>query len=177
VRGGSHFFPGFLQRGDDFFFGCFCGEIGELTFQENEAEGVFENTAFGIRREILFQIQILHTHNYCIGITDFAQDFASAFGVETFKVGPPFQIAGAIHGVGIARDFPATQMLAAGGEAQFFRGVRRELQHPISQPLGVDKFARVRNATDGFEIGVARILLVKAAQGGFEARGIGWLEF
>ena len=177
MRGGSHFFPGLLQRGDDFFFGCFCGEIGELTLQENEAEGVFENTAFGIRREILFQVQILHTHNDPIGIADCAEDLAGTFGVETFQIGAPFQIAGAIHGVGIAGNFPATQMLAACGQAQFFRGVRGKFQRPIGQPLSVDKFARVRNAVDGFEIGVARIFLVEAAQGGFEARGVGGLEF
>jgi len=49
-RGGSsrrgHLRPGLPQRVDDLVFGGTPGQLGQLVFQEDQAEGVFQNTAF-----------------------------------------------------------------------------------------------------------------------------------
>ena len=60
-------------------------------------------------------------------------------------------------------------MLAAGGQAKFFRGGGAKLEHPIGEPSSVDEFTRVGDARDSLEVRVARVLLVEAAQGGLEA--------
>ena len=59
-------------------------------------------------------------------VAELAEDVAGLFGVEMLQVLAPFQVAGAGHGIGIARDHPAAEVLAAGGEAQRFGGVGAE---------------------------------------------------
>jgi hypothetical protein len=42
--------------------------------------------------------------------------------------------------------------------------------------LRVDEFARMRHVIEGFGMWIATVFVVKAAQRGGEARGIGWLK-
>ena len=166
-----------MQGGDDFVVGGFDREVGKLVFEENEAKRVFEDSTFRVGGKILFQIECLHALNDGIGITHLTQNFTGAFGVKAFQVRAPFEITGPCHGIGMTRNFPAAQMLAACGEAKFLRGVRAKLQNPRREPLRVEKFARMRCAVDDIGLRVAGIFPVETPQRGFETRAVCRLEF
>lgn len=68
-------------------------------------------------------------------------------------------------------------MLATRRQTQLLAGIRAKAQNPIRQPPGIQQFARLREAVGGFNIRVARILLVETAEGGFKSPGIGWLKW
>src|SRR5580765_7124049 len=89
----------------------------------------------------------------------------------------PLQVPHTRHRVRIARDHPATQMLAARGESQRFGGVRAEPQDPIRQPSGVDRFARMRPAVYRFHVRVARVFLVEPAHCSLESFSADKLNF
>ena len=72
----------------------------------------------------------------------------------------------------IARALPATDVLAAGGEAKGFAGIWAKLQNPVGQATCVKQFARLAV----FQVRVARVLLVEAAQGGCELLQVAWLK-
>src|SRR5215218_10285118 len=90
----GHFLPSLLEGVDHFVVGGFAGETSELMFEEDEAEGVFENAAFGIVREVLFEVEILDVLNGSFGIADLTEDFTGFFGVEAFEFGAPLEVAG-----------------------------------------------------------------------------------
>ncbi|EEF63438.1 hypothetical protein Cflav_PD6073 [Pedosphaera parvula Ellin514] len=164
LGGGGHFLPGFLEGVDDFVIGGFAGEVGELVLEEDEAEGVFEDAAFGVVGEILFEVEILDAMDGVSGIADGAEDFTGFFGVEGLEFGTPLEVAGFGHRESVAGDFPAAKVLATGGEAEFFRGIRRQLQDPGGEAFGVEEFAGTRVAIDHLDIRVGCIMLVEEVQ-------------
>ena len=107
----GHFFPGLLDRADHFFLAGFASEVGELVFEENQAEGVFEDAAFGVVREILFEVQGLHAGDDVFGVAEFAEDFTGFLGMKFFESFAPLEVTGAGHWVLVARKHPAAEVL------------------------------------------------------------------
>jgi hypothetical protein len=163
--GGSHFSPRFAQGVDDLVVSGLRSEIGELILQKDEAKGVFEDAAFGVGGEVLFEIKILHAKNDIIGIAGLAEDFAGFLGMKGLEGGAPLKIARAGHGVGGAGNLPAAEMLAACGQAKFLGSPGAKLEDPAGQFLGEEQFARLRNAAGPLDIRVGCVILVKAGDG------------
>src|SRR6185312_6476943 len=103
---------------------------------------------------------------------DRAQKFSGLLRMESLQRVAPLEIAGTGHWVVAARDCPAAQMLTSRGEAQRFRGVRIKFEDPAGQPFRVNQLARVGDAGNDFEVRVARVFLVEAADCGFKASRI-----
>ena len=167
--GWRHFAPGLLKDMDHFVLRGFVREFGKLVFEENQAEGVLQALGLGIGCEILFEVEGLDSRDEIGVVTAFAQDLARFFGVEVFEGFAPLEIAGAGHGIGIARNHPATKMLRPGSQAQGFRGIRAQFEDTIGEPLGVGEFSR-----DGFllgddHVGVARVFLVEPLKSGLKS--------
>src|SRR5207245_1293729 len=121
-------------------------EVDELMLEEDEAEGVFEDAAFRVVREVLFEVEVLDVLDGSFGIADLTEDFTGFFGVEAFEFGAPLEVASLGEGIFAAGDLPAAEVLAAGGEAEFFAGVGGEFEDPVGEPLGVKEFAGMGNA-------------------------------
>jgi len=92
--------------------------------------------------------------------------------VELFQVGAPFQITRADHRIRAARNFPAADVLAARGEAQFLGSARAKAQNPFSQPLRVKQLARLAVLA----VRVAGIFRVEAMEGGFMFLSVARME-
>jgi len=161
----AHLRPGFTHGVENLFFGSFAGEGPELKFEEHKTESVFENLAIGVVGKILFQIQVADFGDDFGGATGFAQDGLGFIGVELFEVVAPAEVARSCHGVFFARDHPAAQVLAAGGEAEGFGCVGRQFQDPIGQTPGVEKLARTGGCAVEFDVGVARVFGVESGDG------------
>ena len=172
----GHFLPALPEGIDHFNVGCLAGEAGKLVLEEDEAQGVFQDAAFRVLREVLLEVQLLDPGNHVISIADLVEDLAGLLGVELFELRAPLQIAGAGHRIGIARDHPTAEVLAARGETKGLGGPRAEDEDPVRQPLGVDEFAGVSDASHMLEVGIAGILLVEAADGGLEPLRVRRLE-
>jgi len=67
-------------------------------------------------------------------------------------------------------------MLATGGQAKFLGRIRAKAQNPIRQSPGVKQFARLCETFGGFNIRVARVLVVEAAECGLKSPGVGWVK-
>ena len=167
-----HFPPRFLQRIDGFGLVRLSGEFRELEFKKHQAEGVLQHAAKGIGGEILLEIQVLHAEDEVLGITAGPENFAGFLGVEFFEIRAPRQVARPRHGIRTAGNLPAAEMLAAGGQAQFLRCLRTQPQHPAREALRVEQFLGMRIAIGNFNVRIARILGIEAAQGFGKARGI-----
>ena len=147
-----HFFPGLLQGVDHFVIGGSCRQLGDLKFQENQTERVLQHATVRVLREVLLQIQCLHLRDRLFRVTDRAQNFSRLLGVEFFEVLAPFQIAGPGQGIAAARNHPATDVLAARRQTEFFGGVGAEFQDPVFQALRVNQFARPGDAFNDFKV-------------------------
>jgi hypothetical protein len=172
LRSRSHFLPGFLERIDHLVIVGFAGEVCELVLEEDEAEGVFKNSALRIVGKVLFEIEILDALDEVGWIANGAQDFTGFFGVEGFEFRSPLQVAGFGHGKRVAGDFPAANVLATCGEAEFFGGIGSEFQDPVREPFGVDEFARAWLSIDQLDIRVGCIMLVEEIERRLKAGGI-----
>lgn len=169
---GGHFGPRFVQGVDDFVVGGFAGEVGELILQEHEAKGVFKHAAFGIGREFLFKVEVLHAKNDIFGVTGLAENVSGFLGMKGLESGAPLEITGAGHGTRGAGDLPATEMLAAGGELELLGGAGAKLEHPLAQFLREEQFARLGNAVHLLDIRVGCVILVEAGDGRRETIGV-----
>jgi hypothetical protein len=89
--------------------------------------------------------------------------------VELLEVPFPAEVARAIGGVGAAGDLPSAQVLAAGGEAEGFRGLGLQAEHPGGEPFGVELFAWVFPALDELTIRILAVRGVEGLDGGLEA--------
>src|SRR5438876_2652195 len=163
-----HLLPRLLQRVDDLVVGCFRGQVRELKLKEYKAESVFQDAAGRIFWEISLQIERLYFGHDFLRVTCLAQYLSSLVRMELFQVVAPFQVSGARHLVGTAWDHPPTDVLAAGSQPEFLRGVGAKFQNPVRQPLGVQQLARTAEAFDNFQFGIERILPVEAADGSLE---------
>jgi len=164
VGGGSHFLPGFAQDTDHFIVGRLVRELGELMFEENEAQGVFEHAAVGVVGEVFLEVQVLDANDGIVRITDLAEDFAGFLGVKCLECVAPLQIPGAGHGIGTAGDFPAAQVLATRGKAEFLGSLGRKFEDPIGEPAGVNEFAGPGSAVNPLDIWVGCIMLVEQGE-------------
>src|SRR5688572_19663366 len=63
-------------------------------------------------------------------------------------------------------------MLAARREAQRFRRLRAEFEHPVGEPACMDQLTRLRRSIDGLDVGIAGIFLVEPAYGRVKSGGI-----
>ena len=108
---------------DGFVLGGLGGEVGKLEFEEDKAERVFKNSRFEVVWKILFQDQILDPADGFFVIAGFVQNFSGFLCVKLFEVGPPFLVSGARHRIGAAWDFPAADVLAAGGKMEFLGSI------------------------------------------------------
>jgi hypothetical protein len=68
-------------------------------------------------------------------------------------------------------------MLAARGQTKSLGRIRGEPEDRLGQPLGVDQFARMGDASHLFEKRVAGIFLVEAAQRGLEPLRVPGLKY
>jgi hypothetical protein len=170
--GSGHFGPGLFQGIDDLVVGGFGGEVGELVLQKDKAKSVFEDAAVRVGREILFEIEVLDAEDEVVRVANGAEDFAGFFGVKLLEGGAPLEIARAGHGVRGTGDFPAAEMLAAGGEAELLGGIRAKFEDPFGEFFREEKFARLRCPAGALDIRVSCVILIKAGDGRFEAVGV-----
>src|SRR5688572_812060 len=146
-------------------------------FKKDQAQRILEHAAFEIGGEVFLEVEFLDALDGFRIVTDFAKNLPGFAGVELFQVVPPPEVAGAIHRVAGAGNGPAAKVLAAGGEAEGFGGIRAEPEHPIEKAAGQEQFARLRNSLDDLGVWIASILLVEAAKSTLEAGiacGGGW---
>lgn len=169
LGGGGHFLPGFAEGVDDLVLSGFSGEVSELIFQENEAKGVFQNTAIRVLREILLEIQVLDADDRVVRVTDLAENFTRFLGMKLFEGGSPAEITRAIHWIRVAGNLPAAEVLATRGEEKFLGGGRAEFEDPIGEPLGHENFARAGYAIDLLDIWVGCVMFIKQSNGGLKS--------
>ncbi len=174
---GRHFLPALLQGIEQLLFAGLLSQFAKLALQKDEAKGVLEAPAFPVLRESFREIQILHAADYVGRITDVVQELARLLGVKALQVLTPFEIPGTRHWVRGAGDFPATQVLATGGEAELLRSIRGQAQHPIGQPFRIDEFPRPLPAADLLPVGIGGIGIVEAFKGCGKARRLVRLKF
>jgi len=134
---GGHFFPGFLEDVDNLFIVVAGGEVGEVVFQEDEADDVFEGLGVGVGFDFFFADQGGDAGDGGSVVADFLEDLGRLVGVEFVEGGSPGEVTDAIHGIGGAGDLPAADVLGAGGEAQGFGRVRAEAVEPDGHSLRI----------------------------------------
>ena len=156
-----HFLPGLTERVDHLFILRFRRQSRQLKFQEDQAESIFQHPHFWICREIFLQVKFLHPLDGGFVIAYLPKNLAGFLGVEFLQVGPPFEIAGAVHGVIFPGTFPAADMLATGRQPERFGGLGSQLEHPVGEAFGIDEFPRAPR----FLIRVSGIGGIKAVQG------------
>jgi len=137
VGGGGHFFPGFLEDVDDFIGIGLGGEIGELEFEKDQADGVFEGLAEGVFGEVFFEDEITGDFNGRLIEAGIGHDRLEFLGVISLEVFSPFEVAGPSGRVLVARRGPAADVLGTGGQQQFDGRIGSELFYPGGQPAGV----------------------------------------
>src|SRR6185437_16109936 len=121
-------------------------------FEKNEAQGVFEDAAFGVAGKILLEVEVLYAEHRFFGVTDLPENLAGFLGVKGFERGAPAQIAGPVHGIRIARNLPAAKMLTSRGEEKFLGCGGTELLDPVREAAGHDQFAGMIHAIDLLDI-------------------------
>jgi hypothetical protein len=134
--GRRHLVPGLAEGVDDFVLSGAGGQVGELVLEKDEAKGVFEDAAFGIGGEVLLEVEFLDAPDGFRVVTKLLQNVPGLAGVELFQVVPPPEVTSAIHRVAGTGNCPAAKVLAAGGEAERFRRVRAQPEHPIKKAAG-----------------------------------------
>lgn len=171
----GHLGPRFAQRGDQLVFGGALGQVGELMFQEDQAQGVLERLALGIATEVLFEVEGAHPGDGGLVVPAAGQDLPGAPGVELLQVALPPQVAGAVGRIFGPGDFPATDVLAAGGQAQGFRGIGPQTIDPVGEPPGVERLARMFQAVSRvlFAMRIGAVGVFEGAERRLESGGGG----
>jgi hypothetical protein len=138
VGDGRHLLPRFFQGIDHLVVRRAPGQSGELMFQKHQAKRILQHAAVRAFGEILLQIEIFHPGNDRLRIAGLGQNFSGLPCMEVLQIIAPAQVTGFRHFIGTPGDHPAAQMLATGGQAKFFGGVRTEFLHPVGESVGIE---------------------------------------
>ena len=142
MGGGGHFFPGFLEDVDDFIGIGFGSECGEFEFEEDQADGVFEDLALRVFGEVFFEDEIAGSINGCLIEAGVGHDRLEFAGVEALEVLTPFEITGSSEGIFVTRGSPSAEVLGTCGQEKLNGGILSDLIDPGGKSSGVEEFLR-----------------------------------
>ena len=166
----GHLLPGFPDHFGHFFDRVFGAELLELELQEAQTQGIFHGLSVGVTVQALLEVDATHGVDQRRLVAELFQETRGRVGMKATQLSTPLQVADATRRVGISRDLPAANVLAARGEPQRFGCVRREPFDPGRQALGVDELTRSLGSPDtGSVCGSSAFAASKAAM----AAGIG----
>ena len=170
----AHLRNGLAEDVDDFGAVELGGGFFELSFEEDEAEGVFEGADLGVAREAVFLEDGAGAGDGGFGVAGGGQDGAEISGVAAAQIGFPFEVALAAGRVFGAGEGPAADVVGAGGELEFFGGIGAEAKDPFGHEFGVGLFFRAEDAADEEGVGIEGVGGVDEDEGGLEAGGHGY---
>jgi serine/threonine protein kinase len=144
------------------------GELFELVLDERQAQRIFHGLSERIALELALEVDAAHLLDGRVVVADLAQDFRGEIGVEARQRLAPLEITLTAGGVARTRDFPAPDVLTAGGKSKRLGRGGVESIDPRAQPFGVDQLARARLSPVVEQPRIGRILGVERGHGGIE---------
>src|SRR5689334_12736175 len=144
------------------------GKVGEVVLYEHETNHIFKKLRVGIVKHVFLEKQQTHSIDHVGVIPAVAQHLLCCVCMKFLKLASPLKISFSSVGIGVARDSPATDVLATCCQAYFLRSMRCECAEALRHSLRVDEFSRNLAPIDVLMVWIRRIERVESRYGLFE---------